>query len=46
MNIGKIKEKQIKEIIEACAGLYLEASAISSSGTPNSNIDVNFEAIK
>ena len=41
----KIKEKQIKEIIEACAGLYLEASAISSSGTPNTNIDVNFEVL-
>ncbi|MDD7913150.1 PIG-L family deacetylase [Polaribacter ponticola] len=40
-----IKAKQIKTIIEACAGLYLEASAISSSGTPNSNINVNFEAL-
>ncbi len=40
-----IKEKQLKEIIEACAGLYLEASAISSSGTPNSNIEVNFEVL-
>ena len=40
-----IKAKQIKTIIEACAGLYLEASAISSSGTPNSNIDINFEAL-
>jgi LmbE family N-acetylglucosaminyl deacetylase len=41
----KIKEKQIKEIIEACAGLYLEVSANSSSGTPNSKIDVNFEIL-
>ncbi|MEE9407614.1 MAG: PIG-L family deacetylase [Polaribacter sp.] len=41
----KIKEKQIKEIIEACAGLYLEASAISSSATPNSSIDVNIEVL-
>ena len=40
-----IKEKQLKEIIEACAGLYLEASANSSSGTPNSTIEVNFEAL-
>ncbi|SDS16497.1 N-acetylglucosaminyl deacetylase, LmbE family [Polaribacter sp. KT25b] len=40
-----IKEKQIKEIIEACAGLYLEASAISSSGTPNSSIEVDFEIL-
>ncbi|QTD37371.1 PIG-L family deacetylase [Polaribacter batillariae] len=41
----KIKEKQILEIIEACAGLYLEASAVSSSGTPNSTIEVHFEAL-
>ncbi|TVZ55560.1 GlcNAc-PI de-N-acetylase [Lutibacter sp. Hel_I_33_5] len=41
----KIKEKQILNIIEACAGLYLEASAISSSAVPNSSIDVNFEAL-
>ena len=41
----KIKEKQIKEIIEACTGLYLEASADSSSGTPNSNINVNIEVL-
>lgn len=41
----EIKEKQLKQIIEACASLYLEASAVSSSGTPNSNIDVNFEAL-
>ena len=41
----KIKEKQIISIIEACAGLYIEASAISSSGNPNSSIDVNFEVL-
>jgi LmbE family N-acetylglucosaminyl deacetylase len=40
-----IKEKQILEIIKAAAGLYLEASAVSSSGTPNSSIDVNFEVL-
>ena len=40
-----IKEKQIKEIIEACAGLYLEASAESSFATPNSKINVNFEVL-
>ena len=40
-----IKEKQLLEIIEACAGLYLEASAISSTATPNSKIDVNFELL-
>jgi LmbE family N-acetylglucosaminyl deacetylase len=41
----KIKEKQIKQIIEACLALYLEASAISPSGTPNSAIDVDFEVL-
>ena len=41
----KIKEKQIKEIIEACVGLYIEASAVTSSGTPNSKIGVNFEVL-
>ncbi|AUC84896.1 LmbE family protein [Polaribacter sp. ALD11] len=40
-----IKEKQLKEIIEACAGLYLEAFANSSTGTPNSTIEVNFEVL-
>jgi LmbE family N-acetylglucosaminyl deacetylase len=40
-----IKEKQVKEIIEACLGLYIEASAISASGTPNSKIAVNFEVL-
>ncbi|WP_375241075.1 PIG-L family deacetylase [Polaribacter sp.] len=41
----EIKKKQIKEIIEACAGLYLEASAESSSATPNSIINLNFEVL-
>ena len=41
----KIKTNQIKEIIEACAGLYLEASATSSSTTPNSNIQLNIEVL-
>lgn len=40
-----VKEQQILEIIEACAGLYLEASAESSSAIPNSKIDVNFEVL-
>jgi LmbE family N-acetylglucosaminyl deacetylase len=40
-----IKEKQIKEIIEACAGLYLEASADSHSGIPNATTEVNFEVV-
>ena len=41
----KLKVKQIIEIIEACLGLYLEVSAVSSSGTPNSKTDVNFEVL-
>lgn len=41
----RIKITQIKEIIAACIGLYLEASAVSSSAVPNSKIDVNFELI-
>ena len=41
----KIKENQIKEIIEACAGLYLEASAETSSATPNDTVQLRFEAL-
>ena len=41
----EIKEKQLLEIIEACAGLYLEASATSSSATPNSTINLNIETL-
>ncbi|WP_299017622.1 PIG-L family deacetylase [uncultured Polaribacter sp.] len=40
-----IKAKQIKTIIEACAGLYLEASANSSSATPMAKVSVNFETL-
>jgi len=40
-----IKLKQIKEIIEACAGLYLEVSANSSSTVPNADFTVNIEAL-
>ena len=40
-----LKKKQILEIIEACAGLYLEASAESNKGTPNSNIKVDFKVL-
>ena len=42
---AKIKEKEILEIIEASAGLYLEASAASSSAVPNAEIQVQFEAL-
>src|SRR5690606_24347630 len=40
-----IKTKALKSIIEACAGLYLEASAANSNSTPNNNIAINIEAI-
>ena len=41
----EIKEKQLLEIIEACAGLYLEVSAESSTAIPDEKISVNFELI-
>ena len=41
----ELKEKQLTEIIEACAGLYLEASVDSSYGIPNTTIDVDFEVV-
>jgi LmbE family N-acetylglucosaminyl deacetylase len=41
----KIKEKQIKEIIEATAGLYLEVSATSSSSTPNEGVVIKMEVL-
>lgn len=41
----KVKTKELKEIIEACAGLYLEVSAESSSATPNSSVNVDFEVL-
>ncbi len=40
-----IKSKQLKEIIAACAGLYLEASAKTSSTTPNSSVEIDIEAL-
>ena len=40
-----IKTKELNEIIKACAGLYIEASAVSSSATPSSTIDVDFEVL-
>jgi LmbE family N-acetylglucosaminyl deacetylase len=40
-----IKLIEIEAIIQACAGLYLEASATASSATPRSTIAVNIEAL-
>lgn len=40
-----LKLKEIKEIIQACAGLYLEVSATTSSTTPNSKIALDIEVL-
>ena len=40
-----IKSKQIKEIITACSGLYLEAAASTNHATQNSNVPVDIEMI-
>ncbi len=40
-----IKLTQIKEIIEAAAGLYLEASATSSSTTRNGQVPIRMEVL-
>ena len=40
-----IKIEQIKNIIAACAGMYLEASASDSFSSPNGKITVNIEAL-
>ncbi len=40
-----IKSEEIKEIISACAGLYLEAVAETQEATPGSPLKVKIEAI-
>lgn len=40
-----IKSEEIKNIIAACAGLYLEAVASSADATPSSKIKIKLEAI-
>lgn len=40
-----IKTEEIKKIISACAGLYLEAVAEKQQATPGSEINVKLEAI-
>ncbi|MCG9971777.1 PIG-L family deacetylase [Christiangramia crocea] len=42
----KIKTKEIKDIIYATSGLYLEAVAEKSSTTPSEELQVRLEAIK
>ena len=41
----QIKQRQISQIIEACAGLYLEASSESSSAVPNDLLEVAVEVL-
>ncbi|MEO6348771.1 MAG: PIG-L family deacetylase, partial [Aquaticitalea sp.] len=40
-----IKLEDVKNVIAACAGLYLEAVANSNTATPNSKVPVKLEAI-
>lgn len=40
-----VKETQILKIIEACAGLYLEATTNSPSATPNASVELKIEAL-
>jgi len=40
-----IKTKELKSIIEACAGLYLEVSAETNWATPNETISLNIEVL-
>lgn len=41
----KIKLEEVKDIIAACSGLYLEAVAENQSATPGSNLNIKWEAI-
>lgn len=40
-----VKQKEIKGIISACSGLYLEAYAETQSATPGSTVSIRWEAI-
>ncbi len=40
-----IKTKELKTIIEACAGLYIEVSANDPHASPDSNVSLNIEAL-
>jgi len=41
-----LKLKELKPIIEACAGLFLEASANVPTLSPNSNVNIKVEVLK
>ena len=40
-----IKTKELKTIIETCAGLYIEVSANDPHASPDSNVSLNIEAL-
>jgi LmbE family N-acetylglucosaminyl deacetylase len=40
-----VKTKELKAIIEACSGLYLEASANNPQASPNSDVALNMEVL-
>ncbi len=40
-----VKTKELKTIIEACTGLYLEASANTPNAAPNSEVTLKIEAL-
>ena len=40
-----IKTKELKTIIEACAGLYLEVSANTPHASPNSSVELQMEVL-
>ncbi|WP_036384416.1 PIG-L family deacetylase [Muricauda sp. MAR_2010_75] len=40
-----LKSKELKDIIQACAGLYLEANSASASTTPGSEAKINIEVL-
>jgi LmbE family N-acetylglucosaminyl deacetylase len=42
----KVKLAQIKEVIKGCLGIYLEAVADNSTGTPGAPVEINLEAIQ
>lgn len=40
-----VKTKELKTIIEACAGLYLEVSANTPNASPNADVTLNLEVL-
>lgn len=42
----RVKQKESKEVIKGCMGLYLEAVADQAIGTPRATVEINLEAIQ